>query len=279
MSRFSRKFKYVRHNLVQAVTSLPYLLADKGLISGPNQRKIAAYKNKHRGERCFIIGNGPSLNQLDMTLLQGEKTFGVNAIYLNYKKMGFYPTYYVVEDIFVAEDRQEEINAYQESDKFFGNYLKYCLTPSPRTTWMNIVLNMRYKDFPRFSTNAGRRMYVGGTVSFLCLQLAYYMGFSEVYLIGFDHNYIIPDSVKLSGTTLESTEADPNHFDPNYFGKGKRWHDPKVERMEESYRKAKFAYEADGRRIYNATAGGHLEVFDRVDYAGLLSTTEKTPRG
>lgn len=270
MSKVSRKFKYVWHNLIQKITALPYWLSSAGIVAGANQKRLRSYRNRHKGKRCFIIGNGPSLNLIDMSKLKNEYTFGVNAIYLNYGKMGFYPTYYVVEDIFVAEDRHDEINNYHHSDKFFGNYLKYCLAADDRTTWMNVVLNMRYKDFPRFSTDASRRMYVGGTVSFLCMQLAYYMGFKEVYLVGFDHNYVIPDSVKLTGTTIESTEDDPNHFDPSYFGKGKRWHDPKVERMEESYKKARKAFENDGRTVYNATAGGKLEVFTRVSYNDLF---------
>jgi hypothetical protein len=204
--------------------------------------------------------------------MKNDVCFGVNGIYLNEDKMGFAPTYYVVEDIFVAEDRADEINTYDKPKlKFFGNYLHYCIKQDPKTLWLNIRANYKeYKDFPRFSSNALRQLWVGGTVSYLSMQLAYYMGFTEVYLIGFDHSYEIPEDVKTYKTEILSNSDDPNHFVPSYFGKGYRWHDPQVERMELSYQKAKKFFEADNRIIKNATAGGHLEVFNRVEYSSLF---------
>ena len=76
-----------------------YIAAALGLPLTSNERRLKALRNTHAGERCFIIGNGPSLNKLDLTLLRSERTFGVNAIYTNYQRMGFYHTYYVVEDL------------------------------------------------------------------------------------------------------------------------------------------------------------------------------------
>lgn len=154
--------------------------------------------------------------------------------------MNFHPTYYVVEDVFVAEDRAREINQYKGPIKFFGNYLRYCLADSEDVNWINV--RFRYDDylnFPHFSKNAARMIWTGGTVSYICLQLAYYMGFSEVYLVGFDHSYNIPDEAIVNGTEIVSTGEDPNHFNVEYFGKGYRWHDPMIERMEKAYKRAK----------------------------------------
>jgi hypothetical protein len=247
-------------------------LAARGVFLRKNERRLASLRDAHKGQRCFIIGNGPSLNQLDLKLLANEVTFGVNAIYTNYEKMGFYPTYHVVEDRLVAEDRASEINQYTGSRfKFFGNYLRYCLNPDEGTIVINVIMNYdRYKGLPRFSVNALEKVWVGGTVSYLCMQLAFYMGFSEVYLIGFDHSYSIPKSAKVDGYVITSTEHDVNHFNSAYFGKGLRWHDPMVDRMEEAYKSAKKHYEASKRKIYNATAGGKLEVFERVKYESLF---------
>lgn len=254
--------------LVRALRTLRYKAASTGLPITENERRLKALRDQHRGERCFIIGNGPSLNELDLTLLKDECTFGVNAIYTNKEKMGFFPTYYVVEDVFVAEDRKEEINSFHGSTKFFGNYFHYCLDSDDSTIWLNVIFDYRnYSNFPNFSTDALRRVWVGGTVSYICMQLAYYMGFSEVILVGFDHSYKIPNDAIVEGNDILSTGDDPNHFDSNYFGEGKRWHDPRVDRMELAYRKAREFFELDGRKIMNATAGGKLEVFDRVDYA------------
>jgi hypothetical protein len=126
--------------------------------------------------------------------------------------------------------------------------------------------------FPRFSLDPARLMWIGGTVTYICMQLALYMGFSEVYLVGMDHNYQRPDHVQSQGSVWTSHGEDPNHFHPQYFGAGYRWHDPQVERMETAYRKARDVYAEQDARIVNATVGGRLEVFDRVDYERLFCT-------
>lgn len=234
-----------------------------------NDRRLIELADHHRGERCFIIGNGPGLNLLDLKPLASEVTFGTNAIYTNHARMGFYPTYYAVEDVLVAEDRASEINAYRHGLKFFPNYLKRWIRGDDHTIFINLVAP-RWGAVPGFAEDAAVRVNFGGTVSYVCMQLAYYMGFSQVYLVGFDHHYVIPASAKIDGNTILSTEADPNHFSPDYFGKGKRWHDPKVERMEQAYMAARAAFERAGRQIRNASAGGKLEVFERVAYADLF---------
>jgi hypothetical protein len=252
--------------------TLRYRLAAKGLHLTNNERRLSKFENIHNGQRAFVLGNGPSLNKCDLSYLKQEITFGVNSIYLNYDNMGFYPTYYVVEDVFVAEDRKKEINQFNKSVKFFGNYLKYCLDDTGRTIWLNVIVRYDdYKNFPNFSTNAARLIWVGGTVTYICLQLAYYMGFHEIFLIGFDHTYSIPENAIISGTKIVSTSDDVNHFCAEYFGKGYRWHLPEVQRMEKAYIKAKQYFEKDNRKIYNATAGGQLEVFERVDYQSLFN--------
>ena len=70
--------------------------------------------------------------------------------------------------------------------------------------------------------------------------------------------------------TITSTDDDPNHFHPDYFGKGKKWHDPQLDQVRTCYEYAKNVFEEHGRRIYNASKGGKLEVFPRVEYDTLL---------
>jgi hypothetical protein len=109
------------------------------------------------------------------------------------------------------------------------------------------------------------------------LQLAFYMGFSEVYLIGMDFSYAVPQSTTIEGANYTSNEDDPNHFHPEYFGKGKKWHDPMLDRVAMNYEKAKEAFGADGRTIYNATVGGKLEIFPRTEYASLFESSRTKP--
>jgi hypothetical protein len=255
----------------QAWRTLLYKAAGIGIALTKNERNIIKYKYSAKGKRVFIIGNGPSLNKLDLTKLKGEVTIGVNSIFLAEEKMGFVPTHYVVEDNFVAEDRAEQISAYKGSQKWFGNYLRYCLHDDPDVNWMNVRMKYdNYPNFPYFSHNFARQAWTGGSVTYVCMQLAYYLGASEVILIGFDHNYIVPESAEVEGMAITSTEDDPNHFDPSYFGKGYRWHDPVVDRMEEGYKKAARMFKNEGKRMVNATAGGKLECLPRIDFETLF---------
>jgi hypothetical protein len=248
-------------------------VAAQGLCLTGNERRLTSFKDKHKGERCFILGNGPSLNDCDLSKLDGEATFATNSIFLK----SFVPTYYVVEDILVAEDRAKQIDAYRgPKQKFFGNYLRRFLGDGPDVCWMNVRINYQeYENFPHFSHDATRQLWVGGTVTYLCLQLAYHMGFTDVHMVGFDHNYTIPSDAKIDGNRIESTSNDPNHFDASYFGKGYRWHNPRVDRMEIAYERAKQHFQADNRRITNATVGGKLEVFERVNYESLFPATKR----
>ncbi|RWY48111.1 6-hydroxymethylpterin diphosphokinase MptE-like protein [Mucilaginibacter gilvus] len=253
--------------------STRFRLASNGIYLTKNEKWLASLKNKYKGERCFIIGNGPSLNKMDLTKLKNEYTFGVNAIYLNYEKMQFHPTFYVVEDYLVAEDRASEINKYKGPKlKFFGSYLDYVLTKDENTITTNVLLNYDEPFTPFFTTNLVRSLGVGGSVTFMCLQLAYFLGFEKVYMIGFDHNYAIPKEANLDTSTVIMSESDDvNHFSKDYFGKGYRWHDPKVDRMEMGFTKARDAFKKDSRNVWNATVGGHLDVFERVNYDDLFS--------
>lgn len=253
-----------------------YRMASEGHAITRNEARINRWYNHDKGKRAFLIGNGPSLNKCDLSLLRNEITIGVNSIFLKTEELGGLPTHYVVEDNFVAEDRAAEINALTGTNKWFGNYLNYSLSGDD-VHWLNVRMRYdSYPGFPYFSTDIARQAWTGGSVTYLCMQLAFFLGIKELYLIGFDHHYEVPKDTVIDGLKYTSTSDDPNHFDPTYFGKGLRWHAPMTERMELGYDRARRMYERFGRKIYNATVGGHLEVFERVDYASLFSSTEET---
>ncbi|MFO1337523.1 MAG: 6-hydroxymethylpterin diphosphokinase MptE-like protein [Burkholderiaceae bacterium] len=252
--------------------------AERELYAGspePDTAELAGLYNAFKGKRCFIIGNGPSLNKHDLALLEGEYSFGVNSFYYKTRETGFRPHFYVVEDSSVMKENIEEIKRYHAPFKFFPtNYRK--LHPKERNTIFFRMNRGFYEKsspnyaVPRFSTDASKVLYCGQSVTYINLQLAYFMGFSEVYLIGMDFSYVIPESHKRTGDVLLSDTDDPNHFHKDYFGKGKTWKDPKLDRVALNYRLAKLIYESTGRGIYNATVGGSLEIFERVDYEGLF---------
>ncbi len=262
-------------NLVKKSLPLWYL-NQPGIIFGYDKKKLKGLKDKFKGERCFILGNGPSLNKMDLKLLEEEHSFAVNGIFYKTDEMGYVPSFYVVEDGAVMQDNKARINQFKCEYNFFPSIYKKDIRNRKNTYFFNMDRSFyeqrsAYFEIPRFSVDCSDRIYCGQSVTIVNLQLAYYLGFEKVYLIGMDFNYDIPDSLKIDGHVFESTEDDVNHFHPDYFGKGKKWHDPKLHNVLKSYKMAKTMYELDGRNIYNATDGGKLDIFERVNYNSLFN--------
>lgn len=234
-----------------------------------NEKKLRALRNLHQGKRCFVVGNGPSLNQTNLDLLENEVSIASNAIFLLFDRTKFRPTYWTVEDHFVAQDRADEINRMRGFTKIVPMHCRPWLRPDEDT--INIHFPRRYPGFPRFSRHLEWLGWCGHSVSYLNLQLAYYLGCTEVYLVGMDHQYSFEKKdARERGYAIVSEGEDPNHFDPSYFGRGYRWHEPRLDGIEEAFRLARSVFEAEGRIIKNATVGGALEVFPRVSFEGLF---------
>lgn len=224
-------------------------------------------RENRRGETCVIVGNGPSLNETDLSLLDGTDVFVSNYASLN-KELFSRATYLAVVNNLVAEQGAVDFNLLRGVVKFFPYWLGYCIVPDEDTYLLKSV------GVPEFSTDLLTNVSWRHTVSFFHLQLAYGLGYKRVALVGFDHSYRQREGVA-EGEVIEQKVEDENHFDPRYF-QGKKWHAADVDNMEAMYRLAKEAYEADGREIVNATVGGHLELFDRVELSAFLSQTQPT---
>jgi hypothetical protein len=232
---------------------------------------LKALKGRYDGRRCFVMGNGPSLLACDLNRLESEVTIASNAHYLIWDQLTFRPTFLTVEDRLVAEDRGSELQALEGVTRIFPFDLRDQLGPASDTT---LYLNFprQYRGFPRFSHDIATRTYWGGTVSYLNLQLAAYLGCDPIVLIGFDHRYAVPTAA-VRDHVIHSTTADVNHIHPDYFGPGYRWHDPDVARMEVGYLHAREELARAGVRVLNATVGGHLEVFERASFDELTERT------
>jgi len=230
--------------------------------------RLAALKNIHQGERCFIIGNGPSLKDTDVSMLKDEFTFGMNRIYLAFEDWGFRTTYLVCVNSLVIEQVHQD---FQQLDmpKFFSWRSRRLLYPRGKPDDHTHFLFTTYTG-PRFSQDAGVRLWEGATVTFACLQLAFHMGFTKAILIGVDHSFAAKG---IPNTTVVSEGDDLSHFDPKYFGKGFRWQLPDLDTSEQGFWLARQAYETNGRQVVDATIGGHLQVFPKVAYDELFDHT------
>jgi hypothetical protein len=225
--------------------------------------RLEQLENMHAGQRCFIIGNGPSLRRTDLTKLRGEFTFGVNRIYLLFPELGFTTTYLVaVNDLVLEQCAQEMQNL--SLPKFFTWRARRWFKPAMDLTY----LDTDFTGEEDFSASLTGRMFEGFTVTYVALQLAYHMGFNEAILIGVDHNFVTQGA---ANQAIVSEGDDPNHFTANYFGKGFKWQLPDLAGSERAYKLAFAAYARAGRKVLDATIGGKLTVFPKVDFNILFT--------
>ncbi len=225
-----------------------------------SRRGIEAFRNAYRGRRCFILGNGPSLNKTDLSLLRGEVSFGLNRIYLLFEKLGFTTSFLVSVNVHVIEQFRSDFETLP-CPRFLSWDARDVIDYGSGMYFLRTLFGQGFSHDPA----AG--IYQGCTVTFVAMQLALFMGFDEVYLIGVDHSF----TTKGQPHKLVTSEgADPNHFDPSYFGKGVQWQLPDLENSERAYEIARQEFEGSGRKIEDATIGGKLEVFPKRAYGELF---------
>jgi hypothetical protein len=229
------------------------------------RERLSALHDGHRGERAFIIGNGPSLNRTDLSKLRGEFTFGLNRIYLMFSSLGFSTSCLVSVNELVIEQCVREIQSLA-LPRFFSWHARRMVDSATPTADLPTFLYTTYES-PGFAKDARGRLWEGATVTYVAMQLAFHMGFRQVILIGVDHNFA---SKGQANKTVVSTGEDPNHFSPDYFGKGFRWQLPDLETSELAYTMARDAYRRAGREIVDATVDGMLRIFPRVGYNSLF---------
>lgn len=226
-------------------------------------KRIEDFKNIHNNQRCFIVATGPSLAIRDLEVLRkhGVKCISMNRIYNLFAQTMWRPDYYMIEDTMMIEDLRKEIAEMNLPVKFVssvpeeywkqkdvGNSIRYQL----------INLDMTGQELPLFSEKIEKCVYEGSTVTYACIQLAVYMGFNEIYLLGVDFNY------------SQDLYDEKNHFTGYQKDKKVRLNTVYPERMQAAYKGAKQYAETHGIQIYNATRGGKLEVFERVNFNELF---------
>lgn len=230
---------------------------------------LNAIRNSHLGERCFVIGNGPSLKTEDLDLLTREYTFASNKIYLAFEKTKWRPTYYSVEDLLVAQNNAERITELTGTTKIFPNHMLRFI-PRKHNHFYTRWLPPKDNQSPErnFSTDLSVGLCWGSTVTYSLIQMAVHMGFKEIYLLGIDHSYV-ESKVKDKNALVSAGEV--NHFHPDYRKPGERWHLPVLDRLEHSYNFAAEYCESIGVKVYNASRKTELKAFPLVSLDDVLS--------
>ncbi|WP_417484656.1 6-hydroxymethylpterin diphosphokinase MptE-like protein [Maricaulis salignorans] len=254
----------------------PFTTRDPGY-----QGRIAKLWNKHKGKRGFVIGNGPSLGQMDLTKLKDEVTIGSNGIFLKFKEMGFHTTYFTMEDIQQVEDRRDQLAEVKGPVKIYGLHNSYAIKKVDEDTlFANVAVESyptknRWKEFyPGFSTDFANIVYLGSTITYINLQLAFFLGLNPVYIIGCDHSYgplakvYPPGKIRITPEVFEMLKE--AHFIDNYHKVGGTFGIPYVSYQEDAYKRALEVFRGSGREVFNAGENSKLDIFPRVNFDSLF---------
>lgn len=218
--------------------------------------EIEKLRGIHKNQKCVIVATGPSLRMEDLDVLAEKRvlTFGVNKIGYAYVSTKWRPTYYVgidkrmVESEYFTSIKPEEQSTYaligDESEEFWGKEHK------PSVLKHHFCSEWAFGRYPKFSEDISRKSYTGGTVVYTCIQMAVYMGFKEIYLLGVDFTGANEHGSKYNHFYTEKELTSVSYTDQVTLG----------------YEKAKQYADAHEIKIYNATRGGKLDIFPRVDF-------------
>lgn len=258
---------------------------------------LRSYKNKYKDKRCFIIGNGPSLSAADLDMIKGEYSFACNRIYLLFDKTEWRPTFLTVMDKPYSLAYLRELCAVPAEMKFSAIGRTSKMYPLDGAIPVRMEHNVGYwlqkGTPPPFSDNPVKCLHSGLTSTYLSMQLAVYMGFKEIVLLGVDHNYkyqwvISPDIRKnpekyfdkpLLGESRRVAEVKSDHFGKTY-NTGRGIDITGVYCTQEvtlAYLAARSYAKEHHIRIINATRGGKLEVFQRMSLEKVLAPRPEKP--
>jgi len=213
-------------------------------------------ENSEKGGTCVLVCNGPSLNKMKLKFLADFTSIGLNKIFLGFEKFNFTPKYYIAVNPKVISQSASEIGK-MSSIKFIGSGGHHLVDEDSSTYHINTAGRL-----PRFSTDLRLGAHEGWTVTHVALQVAYFLGFKTVIIIGMDHRYSFNGAPNQS---LRMNGPDVNHFCTSYFSE-LDWDCPDLARSEQSYKVARSFFENDGRNIIDATLEGNCDVFEKADY-------------
>lgn len=238
----------------------------KGIVPHRNER-IEKFRGSQKGRRCFVVATGPSLRMEDLDVLgkNGEFCISMNSIFYMFDRTSWRPDCYCVSDGLGIDIWKQKLLELPLKHIFIGDSvisLDYDSLPDNFYTF-HVMTGRFWRTSPGVSDDFAARVYPGNTITSVCIQLAMYMGFSEIYLLGVDFNY------KPGNQNHISSGDDPDEptFSASFVSESDRW-------VLGCYKALRGYAGKRGIHIYNATRGGKLEVFERVDFDGLFGRFE-----
>ena len=238
-----------------------------------NKKVLKSLKDKYTGKRCFIVCNGPSLRPEDLTKIHesGDISIAMNMIGRVYKDTPWRETFLSATDDCAFLKKNKKIVRETECDLKFYDERRYLLSLSAigKKAYLAFNESLDLLDHPVFDSDITKKMPSIGTSTYVCLEFAVYLGCREIYLIGCDMSYKV--NLNRDGSVTYN-DAGKDHFykseeeavETTGLKPNPTW------QMKAAYDAAANAAKVQGFKIYNATRGGMLESFPRVDFDSLF---------
>ena len=245
----------------------------KLICKRPIKRGWEKLKNNYEGKTVYLIGNGPSLNKTPLFLLKNEYTMVFNRFSLMLDRLNWSPSFYSTTDDLVLENIIDEaidlskIATYSffPDISFRGKVFFKKFPKKDNILWVN------QKPKLGFSTKLPD-VFLGGTTIYEGIQILKYLGFNKIILIGVDMSYKVHSTAKkinLASEIVSTKNDDPNHFDPRYFGEGKKYHQPEEHIINNIFNSLNFLSEYVNKckdfEILNASIETKLNYFKKID--------------
>lgn len=222
------------------------------------------FEGLYKNNQCFLVGNGPSLNDTPLDILEHYYSFGMNQINLMYDKTIWRPTFYIAttgRGWHWSEDWRTNIN----ENLLMHNLVSFVGRNIPMRGLNIYPMNILYKGYTKegvmarlFSEDCAKQVGHLGTTMYIAFQLAVWMGFNPIFFVGCDLGYEVIDGQSVS------------HFQEGYWGDRADRQPPSNKLFKRTNRNTLMAHRvmkayADSRgiQVYNATVGGDLDVWPR----------------
>lgn len=231
-------------------------------------KQLKAFQNIHQGETCFIIGNGPSLRVEDLEQLSRKNipTFAFNRIYLMFDNTGWRPTYYISQDEKTLKNCVKQVNEMELKYKFIPLFIHYYHDVTIDDAYYFHLIRQTEK-FPTMEKDISCGIGDSTTVAVTAAQMAVYMGFQKIYLIGIDHSFSTYKNDK--GEIIHDNLA-KDYFTSEYNKDKAKLYMPNLDASTRAFISMKSFCDKNGIEVVNATRGGKLEVFPRADFDEIL---------
>jgi len=230
---------------------------------------LRKYQNIHSGERVFIIGNGPSLRDTNLDLIKNEYSFAMNRISLIYSKTEWRPSFYVFCSVSINDKDQgdnwkaniREVIQEEHTLSFIWDCFRNRIgSVNNYVEWFNTMSENGVGSGRTFYSDIVKSIDKFGTTMNVALQIASYMGFKKIFIVGADLGWEVIQC---------ESDDDPNHFDPSYkvnITNG-AWEAAQMRKVHlDTYE----AMKKLGIQVYNASHKTLLDVYPLVDYETIV---------